>query len=331
MTKVLLLVAVLASAAQADVWQRALDRDTIDHHAFEEAIAKGDEAAIAANSRSVSLPQVKRDLDTAIEQYRLAAKANPKSPEPYFRIGMILNSFFFECEEPPAPPTCSGRMNSEKAREIVDAWDTFEKLSPLDPRINELLLKRAILKTKLVAQAPSEKRLLEDAMRDYQTLIERDDGLMNMALDGVIGNLAETYMMLGRLDDAIDSYRDAYRAGGRGSVIYGLAVALDRNDRAEDAMTLIRDLGIAGKDRFQQDLDLGRIFFVPFGEHHYYMALAEEAFGNYDKAIDEWKQFVRSGAHPEYQPRAKQHLDALLAKKNLRWKPPTPRTPQRDE
>jgi tetratricopeptide (TPR) repeat protein len=327
--RALLLVVALAGVAQADVWQRAVDGKSIDLAGFEEALALGDEAAKAASSRSVSVTQVRNDLDKAIEQYRLAAKANPRSPEPYFRIGTVLNTFFFECEEPPAPPTCMGRMNPDKAREIVDAWDAFERLAPLDPRINEILLQRAILRTKLVVRSDkSDHGLLEAAMHDYKALVERGDGLMRMSLDGVLGNLAETHMMLGQLDEAVETYINAYRVGGRNtSVIYGLAVALDRSDREDYAMTLIRDQSLLGYEKFKALLEAGAIFFVPIGEDQYYRALIEEAFGNYDDAIIHWKAFIQSGAHPQFHARAKEHLDALLAKKNLRWRPPVPRDP----
>jgi hypothetical protein len=327
--RALLLVIAVAGVARADVWQRAIDGKSIDPQTFEEQLALGDEATKAASSRSVSLAQVRKDLDQAIEHYRLAAKANPRSPEPHFRIGSVLNSFFFECEDPPVPPTC-GRMNEEKAREIVAAWDAFEQLAPLDPRINQLLLKRAILRTKQVVRSDgrTDRSLLEGAMTDYKALVERGDSLIQLSLQGVLGNLAETHMMLGQLDEAVDVYINAYRAGGRGvSIVYGLAVALDRSDREDYAMTMIRDLGVAGYQKFREDLEIGALFFVPAGEDQYYRALIEEAFGNYDDAIVHWKAFIQSGAHPQFHPRAKEHLDALLAKKNLRWRPPVPRDP----
>ena len=56
-------------------------------------------------------------------------------------------------------------------------------------------------------------------------------------------------------------------------------------------------------------------FFVPYGEEFYYFALAYEAFGMTESAIEYWQKYLMSGAHPEYQPRAKAHLDPLLAER----------------
>ena len=53
-------------------------------------------------------------------------------------------------------------------------------------------------------------------------------------------------------------------------------------------------------------------------------ALAEEAFGQYEAAAVEWRAFIKSGAHPQYQPRAKQHLTALQGKRNKPWRQPEP-------
>jgi hypothetical protein len=66
----------------------------------------------------------------------------------------------------------------------------------------------------------------------------------------------------------------------------------------------------------------GDTFFVPEGEKHYYFALSDEAFGFDEEAIDNWKRFIASGAHPQYQPRAKAHLEALMKKKRGNTKIP---------
>jgi tetratricopeptide (TPR) repeat protein len=323
--RTLLAVLVVASTAQADVWKRATDPEPqID--IYEALITKGDEAAVAANSRSINLQTILKTIDIAVDAYRGAAKARPKSGEPHFRIASVLNSFFFDCLDPlrmgNLPRTChSNLQTNQRARETLEAWDTFESLAPLDPRVNEILLARAILRTKLVASTPKPEALLRAAAKDYQALIDREDGLYSGS-DIVLGNLAETHMMLGNIDEAIDAYRLAIRAGGKTSTIYGLAVALDRDERGEQAMALIRAQGAAELVKFQEQFDLGHVFFVPTGEEEYYFGLAQEAFGNVEDAISHWRGFIRSGAHPQFQPRAKEHLDKLMARKNLKWKVP---------
>ena len=122
-------------------------------------------------------------------------------------------------------------------------------------------------------------------------------------------------MMLGDLDRAIETYTEAVRRGTEASTTYGLAVALDRNDEGDRARAIIEALGPDAYREFRKGIALHETFFVPDGEVYYYLALADEVFSADDDAIDEWNRFVRSGAHPAFQPRARAHLDALLAKR----------------
>ena len=51
----------------------------------------------------------------------------------------------------------------------------------------------------------------------------------------------------------------------------------------------------------------------------------DEAFGADEAATDSWQRFIKSGAHPEFQGRARAHLDALAKKKRkggLPFEPP---------
>ena len=121
--------------------------------------------------------------------------------------------------------------------------------------------------------------------------------------------------MLGRVEDAIEMYREALRGAADTSTWYGFAVALDRDERTEQALEVIQSLGREQRDQFHLRVLRGDTFFVPEGEKHYYFALSDEAFGFDDEAIDNWKKFIASGAHPLYQPRAKAHLEALMKKK----------------
>jgi hypothetical protein len=130
-------------------------------------------------------------------------------------------------------------------------------------------------------------------------------------------------MMLNRLDDAVDAYREI-GAPTHVSTIYGAAVALDRAERQQLAMDLIVAQGANGFRTFRQSVDAGITFFVPEGEKWYYFALGEEAFGNIDAAISYYRSFISSGAHPIFQPRAKAHIEALLKKRGKTPPPPDP-------
>src|SRR5262249_58398487 len=116
----------------------------------------------------------------------------------------------------------------------------------------------------------------------------------------LLGNMAETYMMRGRLDDAIASYGRAVAAGAaRVSTVYGLAVALDRDGSGEQAIRQIQGQGSEGLDAFTKECVRHTVFFVPNGESAYYFALANEAAGNLGVALTLWSRYVHSCAHPE--------------------------------
>jgi hypothetical protein len=162
--------------------------------------------------------------------------------------------------------------------------------------------------------SPTAKKYLEGAARDYQALLDRRDGTSLASNYSIVGNLAETYMMLDRLDDAVQAYQESVRLGGPASVRYGLAVALDRDEREAEAKEVILAQGATAKQYFQQELQRGDIFFVPQGESFYYFALASEAFDENAAAITYWNAYIQSGAHPEFQGRARAHLEALKKK-----------------
>jgi tetratricopeptide (TPR) repeat protein len=237
----------------------------------------------------------------------------------------------FDCDSPIIArlPTCNGVYATPKRMELaIEAWDEFEKRAPLDPRVGEILLKRAVLSTKLVNGTAGDRRHLESAGRDYQAALDRSDGLAGVRGDEqLLGNLAETYMMLDRLDDAIATYLQAIAVGAaRVSTVYGLAVALDRDGSGDQAIRRILAQGAGGFDAFNKEYTSGSVFFVPAGESNYYFALVNEAFGNYGIALDQWNAYLASGAHPEFQPRAREHIDRLH-KKHVRAEPTLPPEP----
>src|SRR5262249_45503409 len=208
------------------------------------------------------------------------------------------------------------------------AMDAFEARAPLDPRMSCLeaghtpclRFERAIVQTKLGNLAA--------AAADYEALVRRaqpDEGYLGI----VMGNLAQTYMMLNRLDDAIDLYKETiHRFGGDSSTMYGLAVALDRDERGLQARDKVLGVGAQGYISFRDRVAAGDAFFVPYGEVEYYFALIEESFDHPDEAIGHWRRYIASGAHPQFPPRAKAHLDALLQKQKNR--PPAPPPPLDD-
>lgn len=316
-----------ADGARPDIWQRAIDPAAPSAgdsatEVYQRELREGDERVTLANSRSSSRSAIRDQVQRAIDAYRRAAAARPSASEPYFRIGMVLWSFYLQsCDDDPrfgqsrsplADCSAPGAINTTAAEQALQAWETFEAKAPLDPRISggpeSILFSRALVHTKL-ATPPH----LAAAARDYEAILARSDGPSD-DVTIVWGNLAETYMMLGRLDESIDAYKEALRTSSRISTWYGLAVALDRDGRGALALDVMLAQGMSGFRIFVTEINRHATFFVPPGEVFYYYALAEEALGLLDQALDHWNKFVASGAHPQYQPRAREHVDALRAK-----------------
>jgi tetratricopeptide (TPR) repeat protein len=332
MKRSLLITCVLAvgATANASVWDHALTspEEEATKDVYDGKMLEGDTATLTSTIESGSIRNRLDSIRRAELAYRAAAALRPKEAEPYFRIGNLLYHMHFDCDQQSNRlPTCDPQYATPKRAElIVEAWDEFEKRAPLDPRVGEILLKRAILNTKLVNGSTADRRHLEGAARDYQAALDRSDGLAGTRGDEqLLGNLAETFMMLDRLDEAIATYIQAIAYGARVSTVYGLAVALDRDGAGDQALRRIQSQGSEGFDNFTRDYMRRLVFFVPEGESNYYFALANEAFGNYGTALEFWNRYITSGAHPEFQPRAREHIDQLR-KKHVRAEPPPPFT-----
>jgi tetratricopeptide (TPR) repeat protein len=315
MMRSLLVLAILAAPAGASVWDRALTsaEDEAARDLYDAKMLEGDTATLTATIQSSNVANNVESIRRAEAAYRAAAAVRPREAEPYFRIGNLLYQMYYNCDQIYAQlPTCNPN-NMSRAEPVIAAWEEFEKRAPLDPRVGDLLLSRALLHTKLIDGSPADRRHLEKAVRDYQAALDRSDGLTATRGDEqLLGNLAETYMMLGQLDDAIASYYRAIAAGAaRVSTVYGLAVALDRDGSGDQALRQIQGQGAEGLEAFTKECIRRTVFFVPHGESAYYFALASEAAGNLGAALTLWQRYIASGAHPEFQPRAREHIEQL--------------------
>jgi len=322
-----LLLGIVAVSADASVWDRALTspEDDAAKELYDAKMLEGDTATLTATIQSASVASNLESIRRAEAAYRAAAKVRPREGEPYFRIGNLLYQMYYNCDPALLPLSTCSPNNLVHAEKVIAAWEEFEKRAPLDPRISEILVRRALLNTRLVDGSLSDHYHLEKAARDYEAALDRGDGLTGTHGDEqLLGNLAETYMMLERLDAAIASYVRAISAGAaRVSTVYGLAVALDRDGSGEQAIRQIQSQGTEGFDAFTKDCLQRSVFFVPAGESSYYFALALEAFGNYGVALTLWNHFLASGAHAEFGARAKEHIEALHDK-HVRPEAPPP-------
>lgn len=329
MRSLVVLVALAATAHANNIWRHAIDLGSPDVHqdVYDAEMRDGDSLTLQATSQSSSRDNVGSLVRQAAMSYQKASEAKPEMAEPYYKLGRLLYSFYFECSDTAVLQVhpsllCQTGFDSKHAREIIAAWDAFEARAPLDPRVSvernsasvdtdfNLLFHRAVLHTRLAGEVKGDaaKAELQAATKDYEKILARTDA----PDDTILSNLAETYMMLGNLDLSIDTYRQALRTNRNTETMYGLAVALDRDERGDTAKDVIVAQGMQAMNEFHKRVGSHITFFVPQGEEYYYYALAFEAFGLNDSAIEFWKKFIASGAHPEFQPRAQAHLAPLL-------------------
>jgi tetratricopeptide (TPR) repeat protein len=323
-----LVLVMLSATAQASIWDHALAsrEDAVAAKEYDDRMGDGDAAALICTLQSTSVRTTLEALKRAEAAYRAAAAARPREAEPYFRIGNLLHQMHFDCELQSGRPATCDRLYAtpSRAEVVIEAWDEFERRAPLDPRVGDILLKRAILSTKAINGGPGDRKHLESAARDYQAALDRSDGLAGQrGEEQLLGNLAETYMMLDRLDDSIATYSRAIAIGAaRVSTVYGLAVALDRDGSTDQAFRYIQGQGPGGFDAFSKEYMQHSVFFVPDGESNYYFALVNEAFGRDGAALEYWQRYVASGAHPEFQPRAREHIEQLHKRRVRATEPP---------
>ncbi|MCX5743480.1 MAG: tetratricopeptide repeat protein [Proteobacteria bacterium] len=316
------LVALVAvgTPAHADVWREAIDATA--NTAFRGELQAGDDHVLLAHASMVSPNERKRHVDEAIAAYRRAALARPASAEPHYRIAATLDAFLVCSKDRAGRPMereildlCSPATFRTVGPLLIAELELAEQLAPLDPRFtvtagDSTLFDRAILRTKLSGVVPRADavKMLEAAARDYERIVQRSD---EAASETVFANLAETYMMLGRIDEAVAQYDRAMAGGAGGSTIYGLAVALDRNGQTMRATQALVGLTDDAFHQFELDVVTQRTFYVPSGEVYYYYGLLQEHLGHPDKALEWFKKFIKSGAHPQYQDAAMRHVAAL--------------------
>lgn len=252
------------------------------------------------------LPPLQRRQLTqeARRAFQRAARIRPTVAEPHYYLAVFTFFALHSCAQCQFDPAI--------ATEIVEELEAFEALSPLDPRLTSLLGDRAILYTRLSGHAtPAKTReYLERAIADYRAIIARSAGL-RQRWELTYGNLAEALMMIGDLEEAIATYRLAQRHASTASILLGLAVAMDRDERGVEARTLIRELGPDAVASWEEDVLRGDTFYVPQGEVHYYRALIAETRGDINGAIAAYRQFEQSNAHPQFAPRAAANRAAL--------------------
>lgn len=173
-----------------------------------------------------------------------------------------------------------------------DPTPTYHALQALRPQPDEVLARTEALLPE--ASGAHRSRLLfyrAVAHLDRGELAEAADALERATrfrgdlpeVERYYANLGEIHDVLGQLDRAIAFYRLALTAAPEH--VYarlGLAATLERLGRPDEARPHMQAL-IQRHDR-PSFLDAPGVYFLRDGEHHLYVALFEEALGNFDAA-----------------------------------------------
>ncbi len=247
----------------------------------------------------VGNPEFGRKIDAArfaASFYKAALAIDPRQPDLWFALGIA-------------------RYYGEQWQESVDAFDALRALDPGYPR-RDVGFFTAIALAKLSKDferiVDEYQRWLREPEEMFAVPFSRQLGLAVSSRSQVHGNLAETFMSLGRLEEAIAHYREADALSpGQALNLYGLAVALDRDGNGHDAARVMRRaLAI---DPGMDELERPGVFFVPPGDVYYYFALGSEVKNNKAQAIKHWRSFLVFAPQSLYLARAREHLAALGA------------------
>lgn len=165
-------VAAAAPArAGSDLWSRATEgsNDEQVRRTYDENMRLGDELTVLASSDAARGADRRRLVLRAVLAYENAAQAKPDAAEPHYRAGMVIHAFFIECDRPTS--LCNPvRAPQREMTRMLDHWAAFERLAPLDPRIDgHFLFARAILYTRL-----GTPESIELALADYAKILARD-------------------------------------------------------------------------------------------------------------------------------------------------------------
>ncbi len=253
-------------------------------------------------------------LQKALLGYERAIAADPTKAAPHLRLAEVLygNCLFNNGR-------CAGMREADVRAKVLHHWDEFERLAPRDPRLQEIWQARALEYTKLATDDGLKKALI-----DYERICNAGLDTMTAHDAGIIAsNRAEIHMMMGQMREATIWYKRALDFEMDSDWGFGLAVAYDRDGQGMRARETMRAyLTKSALSQFVGALEQGSLFFVPKGEVYYYFGLMHEILGNYDLAISAYQRFIASGAHPQFDARARANIASLRNKMGNGWHPP---------
>jgi tetratricopeptide (TPR) repeat protein len=275
------------------------------------ATARAEPTPVARAEMLLQRVEVERDaarrFALADEAQALCEKAiaeSPKDPGPHEVLARALTTVDPDHPEACRPGACERAVAElKRARQLdgggVDAERIASELG--------IILSRVGAFAEALTEYDRALRLVESERRPSS--FEETAGRAVL-----YGNSAETLMALGRLDEAVERYRQSEAAASPGDLEWqlaewGLGVALDRDEQVEKARAAIERA--LDYDPTMARLSGEGVFFEPAGDKHYYEALGHEVAGDREQALAGWRAFVAAQPASRWARRARAHLEAL--------------------
>jgi tetratricopeptide (TPR) repeat protein len=289
-------------ARSEDLWASASGAARQDP--YRRAMLRGDQFALrAADQVTLGHGEPANALALrAADAYEKASAIDPRAGEPHYRASEVLYLHFVDGATHPQ------RQPAERA---IRHWTEFERKAPRDPRLEAIYFRRSLTYTKL-GGADNYKRAAADYEKELRLIDPGSTPEEQVAR--VLSNAAEIYMALGDLDRALTLYYDSIEFATTSQRLYafGLAVALDRDGQATKARETIRRFG--GYSYEVLNPRDGSVFFIPDGDEHYYHALGHDSAGQFESAINHYRQFLRLQPGSPYAERARTNIKQLEAR-----------------
>tara|TARA_R110002073_G_scaffold241497_3_gene403343 strand:+ start:30414 stop:31667 length:1254 start_codon:yes stop_codon:yes gene_type:complete len=280
-----------SSAANAQSWKHEalVDKD-IEAEQYskfwEETLHgfDGDFDGLLEQASELQRSRMASQKDLALPVLEQAAKLKPNDPRVHYRIG---NHF--------------QRLGEWKA-----CARSYTNVFELDPAF------RAVGSTEVPLDEGLGLCLLYDgefegAITHFRRLITQEHETPGIQL-----RYGEALMALGRLDEAIFSFRRAERLAQRHSrnlareTEYALGVALDRAEQLGESRAILARLTL--RDSQLTTLYSTDKVYAPASEELYYLGLAYEVQGNVPRAIYSFRRFLSLAPNSPWSSHAKSHL-----------------------
>lgn len=146
----------------------------------------------------------------------------------------------------------------------------------------------------------------------YEGAIEHLRRILGAGAEGPVAlvhqRLGESYMALGRLEEAIAAFRQATRLAPYDAAHgFSLAVAYDRDGKSEESGDFMQRA--LARDRRLSSLSGTRHVWIPAADAHYYLGLAHLVAGEAPAALFHFRRYLETAGEGPWGARARLHYD----------------------